>query len=670
MAMWIGWFIPSCCFLLAGIAAFSVSMKIKSEKSEWRPMHFLAVGVILSSLCLFAPIYWIRMAELTTGASRVLNTIGASIHHTIRLFIVDSEFGFVAESTTKLPAALQFAYRFLGGTLFLTAPVLTFGFLATFFKKFFAWFKFFAKRGSKPVYVFSELNEASIQLAESIRADKADKKSANGVIVFTDVYGTGDEESGELLDRANKIKAILLRKDISKINWRRPKAQSVNLFLIGASDDENMSQYAKLYHDEKLKNEKNITIFLFSMSAQSDLTLRSQQAAYEKERKAAEEEKREPVGLSSIHVRRINEADSLVYNYLYNHGEEIFGVTDPLANDENGKGNDQQPIIFSKTPDGKKIISAVIVGLGKYGTAMLKALIWYCQMDGYYLKITVFDEDENAATKFALQCPDLMEIKETPENDPASDKRAKVHEDCKIYEAEGDSQYEIRIFSGVDVKTAQFAAYLEKITDVTFAISCLGDDEENIRCAMTMSRVFAGMRQKRPGEEVWDQTVAPLIKAIVRYDKADLDKTGNYYKIRFFGNIATLYSKEVIFNATLEDKGLARHLRWGSADSFWGNEYNRRSSCASYLHCKARRIVGIPGANKKISELSPTEKEIIQELEHKRWNAFVRTEGFVWSGSTEENSRDNRAKLHNYIVPYQDLEQAVKNNDLVTEADF
>ena len=650
MAMWIGWFIPSCCFLLAGIAAFSVSMKIKSEKSEWRPMHFLALGVILSALCLFTPIYWIRLSELASGASRVLATIGSAIHHTIRLFIVDSEFDFVTESTVGLPTAMKFAYRILGGALFLIAPILTFGFLATFFKKFFAWLKFFSKRGTKPVYAFSELNEASIQLAESIRADKTDKKSATGVIVFTDIYDFGDEKSGELLDRANKIKAILLRKDISEISWRRPSAQSVNLFLIGESDDENMSQYAKLYYDEKLKQEKNITIFLFSMSAQSDLMLRSQQADHDAETKRAKEEKREPVESSSILVRRINEADSLVYNYLYNNGEEVFGLSDPLGAKDK---KDDDKIIFSKTPDGKKIISAVIVGLGKYGTAMLKALIWYCQMDGYYLKITVIDEDKKAATRFALQCPDLMD----------------AGTGCKTCNEEGDSQYEIKILSGVDVKTSAFAEELAKITDVTFAISCLGDDEANIQCAMTMSRVFAGMRKQAPNGS-WKPTVRPLIKAIVRYDKADIDKAGNHYKIELFGNIATLYSKEVIFNAALEEKGLARHTKWYDAPSFWRNEYNRRSSCASYLHCRARRIVGIPGADKKVSELSPEEKETIQILEHKRWNAFVRTEGYTWSGSTDKSSRDDRAKLHNYIVSYQKLPPNIKENDLVTEAEF
>ena len=42
-----------------------------------------------------------------------------------------------------------------------------------------------------------------------------------------------------------------------------------------------------------------------------------------------------------------------------------------------------------------KEISALILGVGRLGTEMLKALTWYCQMDNYQFKVNAFDIEES-----------------------------------------------------------------------------------------------------------------------------------------------------------------------------------------------------------------------------------------------------------------------------------
>ena len=72
-----------------------------------------------------------------------------------------------------------------------------------------------------------------------------------------------------------------------------------------------------------------------------------------------------------IKAIRVDDIQSLIYHNLYEEGKFLFDG--------------------AREVDGKKVISAVIVGLGLYGREMLKALSWFCQMDGYALKITAFD---------------------------------------------------------------------------------------------------------------------------------------------------------------------------------------------------------------------------------------------------------------------------------------
>ena len=58
-----------------------------------------------------------------------------------------------------------------------------------------------------------------------------------------------------------------------------------------------------------------------------------------------------------------------------------------------------------------KLISIVILGLGVYGTELLKSLSWFGQMENYRLMLTAIDSRENAESVFSFQCPELMDEK-------------------------------------------------------------------------------------------------------------------------------------------------------------------------------------------------------------------------------------------------------------------
>ena len=123
------------------------------------------------------------------------------------------------------------------------------------------------------------------------------------------------------------------------------------------------------------------------------------------------------------------------------------------------------------------------------------------------------------------------------------------------------------------------------------------------------------------------------------------------------------YTEDVIIDSDLEEDALNRHLKWGKEDEFWTYEYNYRSSMASAIHMKARIQCGIPGADKREDELTEEERNVIEVLEHRRWNAYMRAEGYVFSGSKDKSSRNDLAKMHHNLVPFRSLSKADQNKD-------
>lgn len=425
-------------------------------------------------------------------------------------------------------------------------------------------------------------------------------KNKNAAIVFTDVFEGAEERIYELMDQARNLGAICFKKDILVVDFKKhAENKSILFFAIGNNETENLNQSLKLI--ENYRNRDNTHIYIFSTKTESELLLTS-------------------VDKGKIKVRRINEVQSLVNRILYERGEIIFDS----AREDAGRG---------------KCISAIVVGMGNHGTEMIKALTWYGQMDGYRLEINAFDKDSLAKEKFAALAPELM----------SSDYNG-------VY-VKGEAQYEISIHPGVDVLTISFADKIAQITNATYVFVALGNDDVNINTAVNLRMYFERMK------------IHPVIQAVVynSQQKKALENIKNYrgqaYDIEFVGDIESSYTGDVIMDSELEDDALKRHLKWGKEEEFWTYEYNYRSSMASAIHMKARVKCEIPGAAKKEEELTAEERNIIEALEHRRWNAYMRSEGYVYSGSKEKSSRNDLAKMHHDLIDFSSLTEEEKRKD-------
>jgi hypothetical protein len=140
--------------------------------------------------------------------------------------------------------------------------------------------------------------------------------------------------------------------------------------------------------------------------------------------------------------------------------------------------------------------------------------------------------------------------------------------------------------------------------------------------------------------------------------------SGKPYAIDFIGDTATLYSEEVILCPDIEKEGLARHLQYGPESDFWKYDYNYNSSVASAIHLTAKKQLELPGIALEPKQRTKEDRKALRILEHSRWNAYMRSCGYVYGGSVEKAvGRNDLAKRHNFLVTFDELPESEQQKD-------
>lgn len=582
--------------VVASLIIFFYLMKKKPHKDRGllTPLRIFALGIFLAGFTLFIPLY----SELFAGQpifAQIWETIWVSVHHTIRLFIIDTGFEEILAASVISDTVW---YAVIGTVLFILAPITTAGVILSFFRNLVSYAKCFFHRSSD-VFVFSELSKKSLALATDLQ-----KNHKKALLIFTDVFGEDNEEAFELGEQAREIGAVSFRVDMATLNLGfLSKSSSIYFFAIGEDESENVKQAFELSRDDRpYAKRENVFIYVFSTDVEGELLLSN-------------------VPKTKIRLRRVDDIRSLVYRNLYDSGDLIFSNAVPAE-------------------DGNKLIRAFVIGVGGHGREMLKALTWFCQMDGYRIEIHAFELDPLAEKKFKHIAPGLI----SPENNG-------------VYVA-GEAQYKIVFHNGVSVDDARFEEALETAGTPTYVFISLGEDARNVRTAVYLRQYF---RQKHMPD--------PIIQAIV-YDSKNqnvLNTAKNFkgqsYGIAFVGAREEMYSESVILGKDLETEALKTHTRYGDTEeNFYRFEYCYRSSMSSALHDHLRSKLHIADFD-NIETVTEEQRDQSERIEHRRWNAYMRSEGFVYSGSTDKASRDDLAKMHHNLVPFDALSEEDKRKD-------
>lgn len=636
MYWYIWWGISVFIFLAAIIDAFVLSKIKYNRKRILTPNKLLIAGTFFSAAFLLCPIYAEKFSD-SLGWVEWGKSILLSMQHSVRLFAFEGDFMefFDPDTVTFLDSDAIMLFTGMGAVLYTFAPLLTFGVILSFFKNVSAYRKYLFSFW-KETHVFSELNEKSLALAKSI--DDLNNKVGEGesrryklfrkaLIVFTDVLYKDDEENINLLEEAKEMDAVLFSKDLESVRYRSRlfSIRKIRFYLISEDEEEKIHHAESIMHDYDIPEAE---LRVFSDDIRSELLLAAK-------------------NVTAMKVIRVNDIQSLIYHDLDVHGLRLF---------ENAR----------KVQGDKKIISVIIVGMGRYGMEMTKALAWFCQMDGYRLKINAFDMDKNAREHFENICPELMSDRFNGQEIP------------------GEAYYEINIHGGVDINSSSFAKSLSKINDATYIFVSLGSDEDNLSASVRIRSLCEGIRytgdHRKPDIEtvIYDSDIAETMGVKWEGDRTSESSDGicNFrkqpYNIHMIGDLDHLYSvdtildsdivnvafeknknyAETVYKKTMDDiSGLEEpeySMKKAEADkkkaedirAFYKFEYNYRSSVARVIHDRKCEI---------LEKKSP-------ELEHKRWNAYMRAEGYRFSGSENEASRNDLAKLHHNLVPYASLD--------------
>lgn len=139
------------------------------------------------------------------------------------------------------------------------------------------WYIFRWRTEKYKLFVFNEVNENTISIAESVcKKDKIYEAGNEGKekltkCIFTDAYLTRKEVDIEFEERINEIKGALVKKsivdvdkDIRKRNHRN-KNLFIEYFLFGSDETENMSHAISIAkNDNKVNKSRNIHISMYS----------------------------------------------------------------------------------------------------------------------------------------------------------------------------------------------------------------------------------------------------------------------------------------------------------------------------------------------------------------------------------------------------------------------
>lgn len=628
--------------ILAGLLIFI--LKKRTGRNE---LKYLGVGVYLASVIVCFPV---NCLEESAGFALIM-----SISHAIRMFVVDTGVSDITSVLNEnLTGPMLLAYKSLVSLLYISAPVFTLGLVLKYFSHFFERLRL-AMRWKRDMYVFSELNERSIAIAENIFEKYQDEKKKAGIVFCKS--DEKDDENRILEEQAGRIRAVFTPKVLTRTFFRNGKNRKISYFAISEDQSENLSNTLDMI-DLLEPWAKGAYMYCFSTEEEAEILIDSKKKG-------------------DVRVILFDEIRETVYDHLFRH--PLYINLNPIEMKEVQEKSTE--LRGQQAKQGK--ITLLIVGGGKVGTEFLKAAAWCGQMNTLDLEIYLIDLKGNIIyKKLAQEYPELI----ARENDTP--------------------YYKIHIWKGniFSYKTEQ---YLDQIENITYCVVALGDDEQNIHAGVYLRRYFykrenpygpvicAHVRDGMRQDAVWNMSESA--RSLKNGDSSSeafsaLKNKGKvYYNIIPFGDTRTMFGRQSEASFTMEYLAMGIHFSyWNLGEDanaemrrsvirdFYGKQYNRRSSVASGMHIKFKLwemgygILKVPVDKKhleifrkyvrKVDYRKETEekRQAFYRLEHERWMAFIRTEGWKLASAGGKSLDAIKACYQSYFGKFKNYNPILK----------
>ena len=498
-------------------------------------------------------------------------------------------------------------------------------------------------------YYFSELNDASLAMGKSIRANTGHRYFIRPLLIYTDAYVDDEEEKGsELLLEAKSIGAICVRDDLDHV--RKSRLGSRKFFLIDEDEEGNLQTLVGLTDERNYRFLKKAEIFFF---ADSDAYLQI--------------ESRVRDCLSSD--RGLAEKDIPSFIPILGYRNLISNLlTDiPLYAPLIGKKRDEQGVVD---------LTVTILGAGKIGMEMFLSTYWFGQMLDCRLHIRVISHQtkEEFWNRVDYINPEIRHT--TKKNDPIlrinpRGDKADVYADVEYVQCDVlSSGFIQRLLSPEEGQS--------DLRETDYFFVSLGSDKENISVANTV-RTYLGRHHIENCSAnraviayvVYDSDLTDTLNRTTRYtyygDKPDILSVA-------VGNLRDVYSVENVFMTRhsfradrmhkgyvsmqkQEDREKAHKKRMDDDYKYWANlarslHYGYDIFAAGFMNVSEFDYPSttdpayIAAQNQAINhycQVMSAEIPLPEGLdeasfhtllhrlswaEHRRWNAFTRVKGF------------------------------------------
>ena len=603
--------------LLTFVSCFLVSHRKKDPaevgKRLLSPLQLYTCFIFAALLILLLPVmYGNGEVFVYQGEFSFFRRLLMTVRETMLVFLLEGSFDTVlaaVAAVTAMPRWASYFYTVYAAVLYVLAPILTASFILSLFRNVSSEIRYFFSN-LRPHYVFSELNARSLQLARDI-VEEGERKRVElnffrrylfyrftaPLPVFTDVYLQNEEEDYELLAEARGLGAVLLKRDITQIKIRKGKHITVEFFLIGENESENVAQAMKLIESYKTRPRTKVYVFattagsryILDSADKGELTVTEELKALLQQPANREllirrglftllEQTKQPLSIldSGFKVRRIDDVGILARRTL-----------------------EEEPLFALCRERERQVLSILIIGMGRYGRELLKAATWLCRADGIRLEINVIDkrsaaDGEDVRSHLCYECPELLDP--TYRSEDGQDLSIEFFNGIDCFTGELDNLFDAAKSPTVETLTPDGATETaaERLRRTTVAFVTLGDDDLNIEAAVHLRVLFDRLLncfyQEIPENEL------PRIKAVV-YDDKKARSSGeggliNYWKqplhIDVIGSLSEQYRYEKLFGREAELEALRYHVSWLRLESVvrtelqpYLNAYVGNVTCAS-----------------------------------------------------------------------------------------
>ena len=659
----------------------------KRSTGPWRlysnPLY-ITTAVLITLAFVLAQAEGFALLEPPYSVGSILSRFINSIHDTFQTVSLDGSPYIGEENLLPLGWDPFYAWLYLiyQGLIFVLAPATAFSSAAFFFFTLLASPALWLRSRKSDTYVFSEVNSSALTLAKSIFAYAKSKSGSKPVIAFAEV----DNADEALVDEARAMGVICSDRSITELATRC-STKTKRFFIFSSTNEaQNLREALKLtkvFADAEEEVAEQPTVMVFSNSALSDGYVDSAVAMCS----------------GTAKFRRFDHTQNTISQVLMKM-PVFLNVTPHEVDSEL-----ERVALYSTTP--RRIL---IIGAGSMGSAFLKGALWSGQSNVAQMHIDIFDTKAIAAKRrLSLECPEIAGNLGTRDSSNPHD---------EAYDVE---------FHPWNVFSDKFDTFMrDHGEEVTYVFVALGDDlltaqaARRLRELLERSRVTSG-----DANATQPPIVAVIDDTLVSSSVEDASSPkGQSYCITAVGSTESLFSYENVFHPKLErwamnlnaaywgyfdtedEKKRAEILR-GANESYDVVEYNRISSRAAAIFlkqhlfefCRGMKSGVLPVAGKgaklslpsvkdwtlpldspEFSEVldayeafvnSPsTPREPLQELEHRRWNAFMRTLGYERCDEAaletinahitdgKKQNCDHLSKLHLCLVPFDQLDEA------------